>query len=78
MKFLLAITCTALLIGKGIAVDDFFVLKEGHKVQNDYSNPLPYEYISESELPAEFNWANVDGKSYITHMLNQHLPQVSS
>jgi len=74
MKIFSVTAFTALLMGKGFAIDDF-VFMEGHNVPNDYVSPLPYEYISESELPAEFNWGNADGKSYLTHMLNQHLPQ---
>ena len=69
MKFAFATAFAALLVRKSFAIDDF-VLMEGHNVQNDYSSPLPYEYISESELPAEFDWGNVDGKSYLTHMVS--------
>jgi cathepsin X len=52
-----------------------FLVLEGHKVKNDYSLPLPYEYISEDELPEEFSWGNVKGISYLTPSLNQHIPQ---
>jgi cathepsin X len=34
---------------------------------------LPYAYID--SLPHSFNWGNVSGVSYLTHSLNQHLPQ---
>ena len=27
------------------------------------------------ELPESFNWGDVDGKSYLTKSLNQHIPQ---
>lgn len=63
-----------LMVSNAFAINDF-VIKEGHQVLNDYSNPLPFEYIQEEDLPAEFNWADVDGKSYLTKSLNQHLPQ---
>lgn len=36
--------------------------------------PLPYTYISMEELPKEFYWGDVDGVSYLTHSLNQHIP----
>jgi cathepsin X len=26
-------------------------------------------------LPASFNWGDIDGVSYLTHSLNQHIPQ---
>eukprot|EP00559_Dactyliosolen_fragilissimus_P008036 CAMPEP_0184870268 /NCGR_PEP_ID=MMETSP0580-20130426/36920_1 /TAXON_ID=1118495 /ORGANISM="Dactyliosolen fragilissimus" /LENGTH=282 /DNA_ID=CAMNT_0027372257 /DNA_START=119 /DNA_END=965 /DNA_ORIENTATION=+ len=38
-------------------------------------NPLPIEYVDASDLPKSFSWNNVNGKSYLTHMLNQHIPQ---
>jgi C1A family cysteine protease len=47
----------------------------GHTVFNDYKNPLPYTYVSPHELPEAFSWGNVNGVSYLTHSLNQHIPQ---
>ena len=47
----------------------------GHTVRNDYHSPLPIEYIDPSELPDRFNWGDIDGVSYITRSLNQHIPQ---
>jgi hypothetical protein len=32
-------------------------------------------YISDDEVPEEFTWQNVNGKCYLTHSLNQHIPQ---
>mmetsp|Transcript_1240 Transcript_1240/g.1766 ORF Transcript_1240/g.1766 Transcript_1240/m.1766 type:complete len:353 (-) Transcript_1240:321-1379(-) len=52
-----------------------YVLMEGHTKKNHYSKRLPYEYISETDLPTSFSWNNVNGKSYLTHSLNQHIPQ---
>mmetsp|Transcript_8839 Transcript_8839/g.16064 ORF Transcript_8839/g.16064 Transcript_8839/m.16064 type:complete len:373 (-) Transcript_8839:412-1530(-) len=46
-----------------------------HTVKNAYSLPLPKSYIAFQDLPDAFSWANVDGKSHVTHMLNQHIPQ---
>jgi hypothetical protein len=57
------------------ATNDYVVL-QGHKIQNDYSSPLPHEYIAEEDLPEAFNWGDIEGRSYLTRMLNQHLPQV--
>ena len=37
--------------------------------------PLPHTYIESGDLPQSFNWADVDGKSYLTKSLNQHIPQ---
>lgn len=47
----------------------------GHTVENHYHSPLPHTYIAEDELPDNFNWANVNGTSYLTRSLNQHVPQ---
>ena len=48
---------------------------EGHTVENDYTLPLPSTYIKQEDLPESFSWNNVNGKSYLTRMLNQHIPQ---
>jgi cathepsin X len=37
--------------------------------------PLPHTYINEDDLPDSFSWGNVNGTSYLTHSLNQHIPQ---
>jgi cathepsin X len=48
----------------------------GHStVEEDYHSPLPYTYLSPDDLPASFTWQNVNGKSYLTRTLNQHVPQ---
>lgn len=52
-----------------------FKVLEGHTVLEDYTSPLPIQYVDTESLPANFNWANVDGKSYLTRSLNQHIPQ---
>jgi len=38
-------------------------------------SPLPHTYTDFSRLPKEFNWASVNGTSYVTRTLNQHIPQ---
>lgn len=52
-----------------------FKILEGHTVQDDNHSPLPHEYIEEGDLPAAWDWRNVKGKSFLTHSLNQHIPQ---
>lgn len=43
--------------------------------QNKFHHPLPITYINPEELPDNFYWGNVTGKSYLTRILNQHIPQ---
>jgi cathepsin X len=52
-----------------------FQILQGHKVRDAYTSPLPYEYIQTDDLPASFTWGDIDGVSYLTHSLNQHIPQ---
>ena len=47
----------------------------GHTVENYYSLPLPHAYLNEQDLPANFYWGDVQGVSYLTKSLNQHIPQ---
>jgi hypothetical protein len=49
--------------------------KTAKRVKDSYSLPLPKSYIAFEDLPEAFSWDNVDGTSYLTHMLNQHIPQ---
>jgi len=51
------------------------VIMEGHTRKSHVISPLPHTYIAAEELPKEWNWNDVDGKSYLTHSLNQHIPQ---
>lgn len=48
---------------------------EGHQRKDKFHSDLPYTYIDEDDLPESFNWGNVNGHSYLTHSLNQHVPQ---
>lgn len=52
-----------------------FVLLEGHDQLESYTSPLPFTYINDDDLPDNFSWDNVGGKSYLTRSLNQHIPQ---
>jgi hypothetical protein len=68
--------CIAALIDVCHAQDN--VLLAGHTVFNKHILPLPYTYISSSRddaIPRAFSWHNVNGRSYLTRSLNQHIPQ---
>ena len=48
---------------------------EGDEKRSHIISPLPYEYLEKDSLPQSFDWGRVDGKSYLTKSLNQHIPQ---
>jgi hypothetical protein len=52
-----------------------FSRMQGHTVTDSYHSPLPHTYIDANDLPISFSWDNVNGTSYLTKSLNQHLPQ---
>jgi hypothetical protein len=43
-----------------------------HTVPEKISSPLPETYVK--DLPESFNWGDINGTSYLTKSLNQHLP----
>lgn len=72
---LFSITLLLAVVPIALGKYDEYKILEGHTVREDYHLPLPHTYIAEDELPANFHWGNVNGKSYLTHSLNQHIPQ---
>jgi cathepsin X len=48
---------------------------KGHTILENVKSPLPYTYLKPDQLPQAFSWGNVNGRSYLTHSLNQHIPQ---
>ena len=52
-----------------------YKLLADHDVREDFKNPLPHTYIDAGALPEAFSWGDVDGVSYLTRSLNQHIPQ---
>lgn len=54
------------------------IMYEGDETRSHIVSPLPYTYLEEHSLPQSFDWGRVDGgkRSLLTHMLNQHIPQV--
>merc|ERR1712046_427902 len=47
----------------------------GHDKPEQAEIPRPHEYIDMDGLPDNFSWTNVDGVTYVTKSLNQHIPQ---
>ncbi|GBG32559.1 Cathepsin Z [Hondaea fermentalgiana] len=51
------------------------VYLEDHDKFEHVINPRPGDLLTATELPEHWNWGNVNGTSYLTKMLNQHIPQ---
>jgi len=49
-------------------------IMDGHQKRSQIKSPLPHTYLEKEDLPENFSWDNIDGKSYLTKMLNQHIP----
>lgn len=49
-------------------------IMEGHTKRSHIISPLPHTYLVEEDIPDNFTWDNVDGKSYLTKSINQHIP----
>jgi len=47
----------------------------GHTRAEVVKSPLPATYVAQQELPAQFSWGDVNGVSFLTRSLNQHVPQ---
>eukprot|EP00934_Nitzschia_sp_Nitz4_P007150 Nitzschia sp. Nitz4//scaffold131_size63436//35559//36647//NITZ4_006276-RA/size63436-processed-gene-0.103-mRNA-1//1//CDS//3329535271//7140//frame0 len=47
----------------------------GDESKSHILHPLPHTLMTPTELPRNFYWGNVSGVSYLTHLLNQHIPQ---
>jgi hypothetical protein len=35
---------------------------------------LPHTYTKKEDLPKNWDWSNIDGSSFVTKNLNQHIP----
>jgi hypothetical protein len=46
-----------------------------HEVHARCWSPLPRTYVSAKDLPMAFSWGAVNGVSYLTKSMNQHLEQ---
>jgi len=54
------------------AYNEEYLLLDGHDRREDYFSPLPHTYIE--DVPQSWDWRSVNGRSYLTKMLNQHIP----
>jgi len=70
------VLCVSLLVVCATAKYQSEIVKlPGHKVRNSFTSPLPHEYTLESDLPVAWDWSDVNGTSFVSRNLNQHIPQ---
>lgn len=70
----LLVTTLSLLVATEAKFNEIKLLP-GHDKLNQVTSPLPHEYVKASDLPDAFTWSSVNGVSYLTHSMNQHIPQ---
>lgn len=75
LKALLMISYLTIKLTEALGYPSEIKQLAGHTKTNDYTLPLPHTYLKAEDLPDNFSWQNVKGKSYLTKMLNQHIPQ---
>jgi len=75
------ITVTAaLIVGASARINEVWNQEQTEKAGivwrgNHTLTPLPHEYMKTEDLPANFDWRNIDGVNYCTMSRNQHIPQ---
>lgn len=47
----------------------------GSPARTHRNSALPSTYVNLQELPANFDWRQVDGINYLSNTRNQHIPQ---
>jgi len=75
MKYLCLTVAATLSVANAADRINEFVVLPGHTKKNDIVSPEPHTYLTTDDLPEAWNWNDVDGKSCLTHQLNQHIPQ---
>jgi len=75
--FLFLALCLSVVLARDMSLShpNEFVYMPGHTEREHVLNARPHEYLNVANLPKSFTWANVNGTSYVTKSLNQHIPQ---
>eukprot|EP00472_Partenskyella_glossopodia_P007168 CAMPEP_0197524978 /NCGR_PEP_ID=MMETSP1318-20131121/10538_1 /TAXON_ID=552666 /ORGANISM="Partenskyella glossopodia, Strain RCC365" /LENGTH=333 /DNA_ID=CAMNT_0043078105 /DNA_START=66 /DNA_END=1067 /DNA_ORIENTATION=+ len=68
-------TFLLLLLPFASAYKSEYKIMPGHTVRESFKTPQPHTYVNSTEMPSQFSWANVNGTSFVTKSLNQHIPQ---
>lgn len=74
MKWLVATGVLGAVAVTGRRPSEFVVLP-GHTVRNWNETGHDHPYLKDEDVPEAWDWRNVNGVSYVTKMLNQHIPQ---
>jgi hypothetical protein len=46
-----------------------------HQKTNNSTSPRPHATLKEADLPASWDWRDVEGRNYLSPVRNQHIPQ---
>merc|ERR1712216_368435 len=56
-------------------IPNHYVPVDYDHVEEHVTSPRPHEVINMLEIPDDFDWRDVNGKSYVSIPRNQHIPQ---
>jgi cathepsin X len=76
MRTAILLLALLVVVSATVPTKRFNEIKRNENLKREHiTSPLPHTYIKSADLPANFWWNNINGTSYMTKMLNQHIPQ---